>query len=231
MNHLSDIEEEEATDDLFCQGGTNHTRNSTFSEDRMSKSDNVMFSVPSSMLWMIDAADDDSDDRHRDPLFGACCDLVRVVVFADIFYIFRSINITITIILGLSVTDPDDYNLRVYDDDQIQATVNRLDQVFWILISKEICGFVFASIGIYGASTFNKYLVLATTIFCCIDVLWSLMFERWLSAGIYLFLIYPHVALFRALHKGIITRKNYVDMRHCCCACCMNDIGPTDPEA
>eukprot|EP00531_Pseudo-nitzschia_arenysensis_P004587 CAMPEP_0116150380 /NCGR_PEP_ID=MMETSP0329-20121206/19509_1 /TAXON_ID=697910 /ORGANISM="Pseudo-nitzschia arenysensis, Strain B593" /LENGTH=280 /DNA_ID=CAMNT_0003646875 /DNA_START=54 /DNA_END=896 /DNA_ORIENTATION=+ len=234
MNHLSDIEEEGAIDDSFRLGDTNHTRHTICSEDRTSKSGNMMFSVDESILELIAATDDDyddTDDRHRDPLLGACCDLVRAVVVTDIFYIIQSINMMITIVLGLSVTDPDDYNLRVYDDDRITATVNQLDQLFWILIIKNMCGVLFASIGIYGATRFNKYLVLITAIFCVIDILWCLMFARWMSAGLCLIFIYPHIALFMALHKATITRENYVGMRHCCCVCCINEIRAPEPQA
>ncbi len=227
MIHLSDIEEEQsgAVDDSFRQGGTHHSRVSTCtSEDRTSKSGNMVFSLDSSILELIAAAEDEEDEQEprRDPLLGSCCDLVRAIIVVDALYIIKNINMMITILLGLSVTDPDDYNLRWYDDDQIEATVNQLDKVFWILIVKNICGIIFASIGIYGATRFSKNLVLSTTIFCCIDILWSLMFFRWMSALICVFFIYPHVVLFRALSKGKLTRENYDGTKHCFCACCVS---------
>ena len=214
MIHLSDIEEEQsgAVDDSFHQEGPRHS---------------IVFSVDSSILESIAAAaaaedEEDEEEPRRDPLFGSCCDLVRAVIVVDALYIVKSIKMMITILLGLSVTDPDDYNLRWYDDDQIEAIVNQLDKVFWILIIKNICGIIFASIGIYGATRFSKYLVIATIFFCCIDILWSLLFFRWMSALLCVFFIYPHVALFRALSKGKLTRENYHGTKRCCCACCVS---------
>ncbi len=243
--HLSDIEEEGDNEGSFRLGGTQHSRRTESRENRKSKSsrsfivgldgsmrsrgtvgsvDSVLFSVDRSVLELLDADDDDessegSDKQHRDPLFGRCCDLVRTVIVVDTLFLMMSIIMMIMTLLGLSVIDPDIYDLRWYDDDQIEATVNLLDRIFWILIIKTICGAIFSSIGIYGATTFNKNLVLSAMIFCCIDTLWSLMFFKWIYAGICLFFVYPHVALFRALKNGKLTSKNYHDMKHCCCAC------------
>lgn len=235
MNTLSDIEEVSGIDDSFRNGNTQHTSYTINSEDRTSKSTSVMFAVDPSVLHLISANEDDddsdySDDRRRDPLLGPCCDLVRAVIYIDIFYILKNINVIITICVGWSVVDPDDYNLRQYSDDEMEATVDRLDLVFWILMIKNICGIVFASIGIYGSSRFNKWLVLCTTIFCCIDVLWSIMFARWIATVLTIFFIYPHVALFLALHKGKITRENYADVKHCCFACCIKEKN-SSPES
>lgn len=227
MNTLSDIEEVSGTDDPLRNGNTQHTSYTLKRKDKTSKSPNVVFAVDPSIFSLISAYKDDDDDSNysddpddpeRDPLLGPCCDLVRAVVYIDIFYILKNINVIITLCVGWLVVDPDYYGLSQYSDDE-----TRLDLVFWILMIKNICGIGFASIGIYGSSRFNKWLVLCTTIFCCIDVLWSIMFERWTATVLTFFFIYPHVALFLALHKGKITRENYADVKHCCCPCCIKE--------
>ena len=257
--HLSDIEEKGANEGSFRLGESQHSRRnnklksnrslvgldlSMRSRGTVGSVDSVLFSVNRSVLELLDAdanADDESsegsDDQHRDPLFRYCCDLVRTVIVVDTLFLVMSITMMIMILLGLSVIDPDIYELRWYDDDQIEATVNVLDRIFWILIIKTICGAIFSSIGIYGATTFNKIMVLSAMIFCCIDTLWSLMFFKWMNAGISLFFVYPHVALFRALKNGKLSRKNYHDMKHCCyacsfscCACCTKEKRITEPK-
>lgn len=265
LSDIEEEGDKDNKDESFRLGGTQHSRRTGLSsENRKGKSnrslvgldcsmhsrgtmcsvDSVLFSVDRSVLELLDAnanADDDSsedsDYQHRDQLFGCCCDLVRAVIVVDTFFLVMSITMMTMILCGLSVIDPDIYNLRWYDDDQIEATVNLLDKIFWILLIKTICGTIFASIGIYGATTFNKNLVFSVMIFCCIDTLWSLMFFRWLDAVFCLFFIYPHVALFRALKNGRLTRKNYHDTKHCCsacrfscCACCTKEKRITEPK-
>ena len=233
MNNLSDIDEVNSTiGDSFRLVSKPHSTHTMGSEDITSKR-SVMFAVDQSVLELFSGdseGSDYSDDRQRDPLLGSCCDLIRAVIFIDIFYIVKNICLIITICFGWMYTDPDDFNLRYYTDDEMEATVEQLDILFWILMAKNICGIIFASIGIYGCSRFSKYMILSTTIFACIDILWSIMFSRWISTGLTIFFIYPHVALFWALHKGKITHENYGEIKHCCCQCCIKENSGTEPE-
>lgn len=239
MANRSDIEEGNAKrsprrtrDNLSGLGETMHsiyTYNSGNSsgEDKDRTKKSVVFNVDTSVAELIaangDEDSDDSDDGYRDPLLGPCCDNVRAVIYVDIFYIIKNINVIITVLMGYTITDPDDYNMRSYNDDQIQREVDRLDALFWILMSLYLFGIFFASVGIYGASRFSKYLVLSTTIWIFIDIIWSAIYMRWGGMFITMFFVYPHVSLFWALHKGKITRENYSDNKHCCCACCIKE--------
>lgn len=178
-----------------------------------------------SMLELVNGTDDgscDSDETYKDPVFGSCCDLVKVCLIVDIIYIIQKINVIITIVMGVSVLDPDDLNLREYMDDEIQAEVARLDAYNLMLIVKEAVGIPFAAIGILGAKYFWKYLVLCMAIWCCGDLVWSIATQRWLSSLYVAFYIYPHFALFFALKSSRISRDNYDEVKHCCCAkyCC-----------
>jgi hypothetical protein len=66
--------------------------------------------------------------------------------------------------------------------------------IFVLLLIKNDCGTLFASIGIFGASRLYEYLVLTTAIWCCIDLVWSALTNRWIGVGLSASLIYPHLA-------------------------------------
>jgi len=194
----------------------------------------VVFSVDRSVLQLLSAVEDAEhnhhedhpEDRVKDPCFGSCCDLVRACIYIDTFYIFKNIQVIITILLGLSVVDPDDFDLRDFDDDDFQAEVGQYDVLFWILIAKNICGILFASIGILGAWKYNKVLVFVVAFWCCIDLVWSVLTARPIAAVVVAFFIYPHIALFLALKNAKITPDNYESsVDYCCCSnrkCCRN---------
>ena len=230
MAALSDIERAQepkrdrvasTIDSSFRTGG------SSIGPSRTSKSGHFKVAVDPSVLELMTAGDDnpnEADERHADPLFGSCCDLVKVCLIVDTIYIVQKIQVIITILLGLSIIDPDDLDLREYDDDQVRSEVVRMDSMYIILLLKEGLGIPFGIIGVIGAYRFYKYMVLCTGIWCCADLIWSLLTHRWLSSVYVAFYIYPHFALFFALKRGRITFENYDDVKHCCCStkqnCC-----------
>jgi len=213
------------------------TRDSSDAHSRTSKSVNVTMSVDASVIQLMRVMDDDSDDEYervKDPIFGCCCDLIKVCLVVDCIYMIQKINVGITVLLDQSVVDPDEYGLRDLDDDEMQAQVARMDMMKVILVLKEFLGIPFAAIGIFGAAKFKKYLVLCMAIWCCVDLVWSVMTARWLSSVYVAFYIYPHFALFMALRSGKISRENYSDVKHCCCAkrrCCAKDHDGCDTDS
>lgn len=228
MAALTDIEEApDSKKDRFASSidSSLRTRGSTDDPSRTSKSAAIRVTVDHSVLELMNGGDnysDDSDETHQDPLFGSCCDLVKVCLIVDSIYIFQKIQVILTILLGLSVIDPDDLNLRVYQDDTVQAEVDRLDMMKIILLLKEGLGIPFAIIGIIGAYRFYKYCVLCMGIWCIADLIWGLLTSRWLSSVYVAFYIYPHFALFFSLKRGWITRENYDEVKHCCCSTKLN---------
>ena len=185
----------------------------------------------------IDESNDEDDVPKRDPVFGSCCDLVKVCMIVDCFYIFQKIAVFITILLGLSVLSTEVLEETYLEDSsyddalaepEAQAMVDQNELKNILLLIKEALGVPFAIIGLWGAYRFHTYLVLTMAIWCCVDLIWSLSFQRWLSSLYVAFYIYPHMALFWSLKKEVITRDNYDDVKHCCCKetrykCCNED--------
>jgi len=188
--------------------------------DSTSKSVRIKMAANPLVLQYVSGMNDDAenaDEVYVDPVFGKCCDLRKVCLIIDMIYCFQKISVFVTVLLGLSVVDPDHLGLREYDDDLYQIEVRRMDTLSYILMAKELSGVPFAVIGFIGAYKFYKYPVLTTAIWTCIDLVWSVACSRWLSSAYVAFYIYPHFALFCALKKGRITSENYVDVQHCCC--------------
>lgn len=163
-------------------------------------------------------AEEERNERKTHLCCGSCCDLRKACIIVDSIYIFfvgMGVFLSIT---GLRIFE------RVggkgsqgeYDDDQVQQ-----DFTIMIMAASDIqlgIGVFFGVLGILGACRFQKYLVLCTGIWYCIDVILFGIFFNWMSAvcaGAY---AYPHFALFLALRSGTITRENYkVTEQHCCC--------------
>jgi hypothetical protein len=225
------------SDAVSTIGTSSRTRDSIDAHSGSSKSVNVAMSVDASVIQLMGVMDDDSDDEYKrvkDPIFGCCCDLIKVCLVVDCIYMMQKINVGITVVLELSVVDPDEYGLRDLDDDEMQAQVARMDMMKIVLVLKEFLGIPFAAIGIYGAAKFKTHLVLCMAIWCCVDLVWSVMTARWLSSIYVAFYINPHFALFMALRSGKISRENYRDKKHCCCAkrrCCAKEHDDCDTDS
>ena len=230
-NTLSDIEEDEESNvnsisNSYHRQPSVLTRDSSEAPDSTSKS--CTLPVDPSVLALVSGLEDDLDDSDeiaRDPIFGSCCDLIRVCILVDIIYIVKNICIIITVYLGLSVTRAEALDNVVYDDDDaVEQMTREMENYNYTVVAKNIAGIIVASIGIYGTVNFNKWIVLVVAVFCCLDVLVSVLLVRWIAAIVAAFFMYPQFALFFALHKETITRDNYIDdVRHCCCKKCLKE--------
>ena len=274
MSGLSDIEEGLDEDGIMktmdkakpkkCKNRDSSTFNNSYnsqqtsataSESRTSGSASCCMNVDPSILELatkpdgkhgIGGGDDDSVHEHSgaNRLCGSCCDLVRASIIVNGFYIFKNLNVIVTILLGLSYIRPSsataDDSREYYDDDcyyyYSNGDVERQNGsiTFLVLMTKNIFGIFFAAVGIAGAQNFKKWLVLSTVIWFCIDVVASVFTERWIAAVSAGFFVYPGTALFLALHGGRITPENYADsVRYCCCKFCHRngDDDETDDDA
>jgi hypothetical protein len=220
-----------AIDTSFRMGETQHTSytDASSKDGNTSKSaGSFALTVDPSVLRLVSKINDDldsvylgSDDssegrRRKDFCYGFCCDLIRAVIAIDMFYICQKLQVIVTILLGLSVV-PGDFDRWYYDDDSMMTVeLDRQNIMYYTLLTKNALAILFASIGIYGASTFKKYLVLTTGIWCCIELVLSGFLSRWIAVISLAVYIYPHIALFVALHRGRISKENYRDVKHCC---------------
>lgn len=191
----------------------------------------VQVSIDPSVLKLVSGTDDDLDCEDDKPVLfcGSCCDLLRACIIVDICYILQKIQIGITVYKGWGVISNDETVQNQigddYYDDDIAVELNErnslpvllADYNQPILLTKNALGIVFGLIALCGCYRFNQYLILTTSIWLCIDIIWGVAFERYLGSLCALYFTYPHFALFLALRKGRITRENYENIRYCCC--------------
>jgi hypothetical protein len=145
--------------------------------------------------------------------------LVRACIIVNIIFICLAILGLLLSWWGIAWIDR--ISSGQYDDDSVSPGLAQYmegsDTYFLINILQLSLGMPFAIIGIIGAAKFNRYLVLATAIWLCIDVILSGVYRNWPGCLIEGLFAYPHFALFVALKNGTITRKDYLRERHCCC--------------
>ena len=222
MSSPSDIETQQADGDTKNDGDSDPSEDSqaadfTAKTAHSSKS-RILLPVEAAVLDMIasyhsatergggeDDGEDDDEDRRRTQLyFGYCCDMRCASLTVDCLYVPWMINSVF-------------FNLGLYEEalEMGIEDTGRFNPLVLLAIKNGIGAF-FGVIGIIGCCRMHSCLVLATGIWFCADVLWSLLFGRYVMLAL-VFNIYPHFFLFEALRSGKITRDNYRRReQHCC---------------
>ena len=177
-----------------------------------------------------------SQTRKADLCCGCCCDLVRACIIVDVCDILLSIMLVVVSVLGLELDESfintidfsvyndsinNDDMMVIDDDDEIfrqEDNSDRLRMSVTVIAIMTGAGILFSFIGILGAYKLNKYLVLCTAIWYCVDFIRSAVTLQWVNSVVVACFAYPHFALFMALRKNKISRENYsATERHCCC--------------
>jgi hypothetical protein len=70
-----------------------------------------------------------------------------------------------------------------------------------------------AGLSLYGAITYNKFMVAANAIFLVL----TMPFGGLLSIVVNGLYIYPHAFLIYYIHTGVITKENYANEKQSCC--------------
>lgn len=165
-------------------------------------------------------AEEERNERKTHLCCGSCCDLRKACIIVDSIYLFFVGGAVLLSVTGLRMFERVEWkgSQAEYDDDQVQRAGN--DTIMYLAASDIQLGIgvFFCVLGILGACRFQKYLVLCTAIWYCIDVVLFGIFMNWVSAVFAGAYAYPHFALFLALRSGTMTRENYkVTEQHCCC--------------
>ena len=160
------------------------------------------------------------DQRIADLCCGVCCDLVRACIIVDCCDIALSVMLVVLSALGYSEFFIDTINFNVFDpidDDEYREGIVKERNIYTFTTVMTGCGIFFSIIGIVGAMRFHKYMVLATAIWFCVDVIRCVVTLQWINTVVTGCYAYPHIALFLALRNGKIARERYHIEKHCCC--------------
>ena len=144
---------------------------------------------------------------------GCCCDMRRAVIVVDIILLIGRalamlgveslLNMQLSqgsINVGNNTTE-----LVVDHDDEVTTPVS--------VILVVLLGVCCAGLSIYGAITYNKYMVAANAIFLVVTVPFGGVLS-FVVNGLYL---YPHLFLIYYIHTGVITKENYANEKQSCC--------------
>lgn len=205
-----------------------------------SQQQNVLVEVDPNMLDLACSMNESingsiaGDDLPFDPevrkaklCFGCCCDLLRACVIVDIVDIVLSlvmVGLSMSFGLGtetfLDAFFIDFSGFAQMDDDETMLTMIPERREAIIQTVSVGLGVLFSIIGIFGALKYQRYLVLVTGIWFCLDTIRACYQLSWPSAILTPLFAYPHFALFFALRRGEITRNTYDSTeKHCCCGC------------
>ena len=193
----------------------------------------VLLRVDSSILELAEAMrEEDGDDQSEDQREShicclVCCDLVRACILCDVC----DILLTILLIIGayfevegaaffngtmnLNMFVKSDVDLSVIDDDELLESYENQQQGVSLVTIMVACGVVFSIIGIVGAWKLQKYMVLLSGLWYCVDVLRSAITFQYVNLLVTACFAYPHFALFHALRKNQLTKKNYENEKYC----------------
>jgi len=176
---------------------------------------------------------DSSQTRKADLCCRCCCDLVRACIIVDVCDFLLSIMLVVLSVLGLEIEDKfintidfsvyndsnnNDDMMAIDDDDDNEMFRQEVRMSVTVITIMTGCGILFSLIGILGAYKLQKYLVLCTAIWYCVDFIRSAVTLQWVNSVVVACFAYPHFALFMALRKNKITRENYsATEKHCCC--------------
>mmetsp|Transcript_13892 Transcript_13892/g.34918 ORF Transcript_13892/g.34918 Transcript_13892/m.34918 type:complete len:246 (-) Transcript_13892:321-1058(-) len=178
---------------------------------------------------------DTVEKRQTELCCGSCCDYIKACIIVDTIFIVYAVIIICFSLLGISVfsmANPGDddaaftdlYDDSLYDDiyimESAQETEETLNWIFTnlsLLLGRHVACLLFAILGIVGASKFNKWLVLATGVWYCIDFVLSILFFDIYGSIMRAFFAYPHIGLFVALHRGSMSLETFAREQYCCC--------------
>jgi len=190
-----------------------------------SKSATVRLSIDPTVLERLASTHDgdsdsrDSRERKADLFCGSCCDLRKACIVVNSVFVVLIVLYVVFSLLGHTPTFfRSTIDFDNYDDDDSNVTRGQpINASFVRAIIRTTCGILFCGIGIVGALRFQKYMVLSTAIWYCIDVILGVVYRGWTGVVVSAFFGYAHIALFLALHKSKITVENYSSTEKYCC--------------
>jgi Flp pilus assembly protein protease CpaA len=92
---------------------------------------------------------------------------------------------------------------------------------FGAMMAAFVIGIVCNVLGLYGALKFKKTFVMVAAVWFGIEAILSIvLFMDFVGAAIAVCFLYPHIMLFRDMHRGIITPETFPNEKDCCGSCC-----------
>jgi len=143
---------------------------------------------------------------------GGCCDVRRATIIVNLV----QLGLLTFALLGIIVISKAD--LSTIEDETQRAAAEQAQQHAGLATGLTIVKMVFAGLGVYGAMSYNIYMVGASAVMYIVDCLMSLVVFQVASTLLAGFFAYPHIFFIKEVRDGTMTKKNYpVNEEHSCC--------------
>lgn len=109
---------------------------------------------------------------------------------------------------------------RAVDDDEMQEMYSEMEELKGVgaIVAVMLVRLMCNSCGVYGAYSFNMYLVGISLAGYCLETVFALISFNLGGLFMAIFFAYPHVFLIKEIRAGIMTKENYpVEEQSCCC--------------
>jgi hypothetical protein len=145
---------------------------------------------------------------------GGCCDVRRAVVIVNIISItFASLGI-VTMVALMTATSAS------YDDDGVQEAMTAFNEAnlsMGLAIAMIAIKLVANGLGIYGAVTYNIWMVGVSLSVYCVDFVMGVVALNIFSMVMVALFAYPHFFFIKEVRSGIMSEANYVNEKQSCC--------------
>ena len=156
----------------------------------------------------------DAPKRKAHVCCGCCCD-TRKAVFAVNIVSLCLYGLGLTSVIGLAAAKN-----QGYDDDAVNQALNSVDGAqIGLSLGFMVVGMICNAVAIYGARNFQHYCVLVGGLWFVFEAVRSLVYLDAAGAIMSAFFTYPHAVFYSEIKKGIMSRENYPNERHCCDCC------------
>jgi hypothetical protein len=145
---------------------------------------------------------------------GGCCDVRRAVIIVNIIEItFASLGIVTMggLIMATSAS---------YDDDEVQEAMtafNGANLSMGVAIALAAIRIIANSLGVYGAVTYNIWMVGVSLSVYCVDFVMGVFALNVISLVMVALFAYPHFFFIKEVRSGIMSEATYVNEKQSCC--------------
>jgi uncharacterized membrane protein len=145
---------------------------------------------------------------------GSCCDSRRAVIIVNI------INVCFASLGLLALGGVMAASSQSYDDDEVQAAFSSLSETnasMGVMIALIAVKLVCNGVGIYGAMTYNIWMVGVSLAVYCLNFATGIINSNIFTLVMYGCFAYPHFFFIQEVRRGIMSEVNYVNEKQSCC--------------
>jgi hypothetical protein len=150
---------------------------------------------------------------------GGCCDVRRAVIIVDLISVC-SVAFALAMLVFLDAV-AGKIDMNEITDDAVRADfeeqLSMLEKYSGITSVILIVEMVFYGMGVYGAISYNQWLVASALVLYSVLVAYNAAYFNIPGVIGNALFAYPHWFLIQEIRSGIMTKENYPNEKHSCC--------------